>query len=47
MTVPGLADAPTKNQKLLGWVEEIAALTKPGSDRLGRRLAGGVGPAHR
>ncbi|MFL6288535.1 MAG: phosphoenolpyruvate carboxykinase (GTP) [Actinomycetes bacterium] len=29
MTIPGLADAPTKNPKLIKWVEEIAALTKP------------------
>ena len=29
MTIPGLAEAPTKNAKLLAWVEEIAALTKP------------------
>ncbi len=29
MSIPGLADAPTKNQKLLAWVEEVAALTKP------------------
>jgi phosphoenolpyruvate carboxykinase (GTP) len=29
MTIPGLADAPTKNQKLINWVEEIANLTKP------------------
>ena len=29
MTIPGLAEAPTKNQKLIKWVEEIAALTKP------------------
>ena len=27
--IPGLADAPTKNKKLLEWVEEVAALTKP------------------
>ena len=29
MSIPGLADAPTKNQKLIAWVEETAALTKP------------------
>ena len=29
MTIPGLAEAPTKNAKLLAWVEEIATLTKP------------------
>jgi phosphoenolpyruvate carboxykinase (GTP) len=29
MTIPGLVDAPTKNAKLLAWVEEIATLTKP------------------
>ncbi|MFL6182967.1 MAG: phosphoenolpyruvate carboxykinase, partial [Actinomycetes bacterium] len=29
MTIPGLADAPTKNPKLIKWVEEIAVLTKP------------------
>ena len=28
-TVPGLEQAPTKNQKLLAWVREVAALTKP------------------
>ena len=29
MSIPGLENAPTKNKKLLEWVEEIAALTKP------------------
>ena len=29
LAIPGLADAPTKNKKLLEWVEEVAALTKP------------------
>ncbi|HEX5017983.1 MAG TPA: phosphoenolpyruvate carboxykinase (GTP) [Actinomycetes bacterium] len=29
MTIPGLAEAPTKNQKLIAWVEKIATLTKP------------------
>ena len=29
MTVPGFADAPTKNKQLLEWVEEMAELTKP------------------
>jgi len=29
MTIPGLADAPTKNRKLISWVEDIATLTKP------------------
>lgn len=29
MSVPGLDNPPTKNKKLLEWVEEIAALTKP------------------
>ncbi|MEO8329424.1 MAG: phosphoenolpyruvate carboxykinase (GTP), partial [Candidatus Nanopelagicales bacterium] len=29
MTIPGLAEAPTKNQKLLTWVEEVATLTQP------------------
>ena len=28
-TVPGLEDAPTRNKKLLEWVEEVAALTQP------------------
>jgi phosphoenolpyruvate carboxykinase (GTP) len=28
-TIPGLDDAPTKNAKLVAWVREIAALTKP------------------
>ncbi len=27
--IPGLDDAPTKNKKLLEWVEEVAELTKP------------------
>src|SRR5262249_33231204 len=27
--IPGLQPAPTKNSKLIGWVESIAALTKP------------------
>ena len=29
MSVPGLDNPPTKNKKLLEWVEEVAALTKP------------------
>src|SRR5829696_4612979 len=29
MTIPGLADAPTTNQRLIAWVQEIAELTKP------------------
>ena len=29
MSVPGLENPPTKNKKLLEWVEEVAALTKP------------------
>ena len=29
MTVPGLADAPTRNKKLLEWVEQVAELTQP------------------
>ncbi|TAK68994.1 MAG: phosphoenolpyruvate carboxykinase (GTP) [Actinomycetota bacterium] len=29
MTVPGLQDAPTRNKKLLEWVEEVASLTRP------------------
>ena len=29
MTISGLADAPTKNQELLAWVEEVANLTQP------------------
>jgi phosphoenolpyruvate carboxykinase (GTP) len=28
-TIPGLGQAPTKNQKLVAWVAEIAELTKP------------------
>jgi phosphoenolpyruvate carboxykinase (GTP) len=28
-TVPGLEPAPTKNQKLIEWVREVAALTQP------------------
>jgi phosphoenolpyruvate carboxykinase (GTP) len=28
-TVPGLEPAPTKNQKLIQWVREVAALTQP------------------
>ncbi len=28
-SIPGFADAPTKNKKLLEWVEEVAELTKP------------------
>ncbi len=27
--IPGLDQAPTKNEKLVSWVSEIAALTKP------------------
>lgn len=29
MTLPGLENPPTSNAKLIAWVEEIAALTKP------------------
>ena len=29
MSIPGLENPPTKNKKLLEWVEEMAALTKP------------------
>jgi phosphoenolpyruvate carboxykinase (GTP) len=29
MTVPGFENAPTKNKKLLEWVEQVAALTQP------------------
>ena len=29
MSVPGLDNPPTKNKKLLEWVEEVAALAKP------------------
>ena len=29
MTVPGLENPPTKNKKLLEWVEEVAALAQP------------------
>jgi phosphoenolpyruvate carboxykinase (GTP) len=29
MTVPGLENPPTKNMKLVEWVKEVAALTKP------------------
>ena len=29
MPIPGLESAPTKNKKLLEWVEEVAALTQP------------------
>ena len=29
MTIPGLENPPTKNKKLLEWVEEIAELTQP------------------
>ncbi len=29
VNIPGLAPAPTKHQKLIQWVSEIAALTKP------------------
>ncbi len=27
--IPGFADAPTKNKRLLAWVEEVAELTTP------------------
>ena len=44
-TVPGFADAPTKNKKLLAWVQEVAELTTPdrimwcdGSDEEWNRL---------
>ena len=39
-TVP----APTKNERLLAWVEEVAALTATRRDPLVRRLGGGVRP---
>ena len=29
MSIPGLENAPTKNKKLLEWVDEVAALTTP------------------
>ncbi|MEI2716929.1 MAG: hypothetical protein V9E98_08015 [Candidatus Nanopelagicales bacterium] len=29
MTIPGLENPPTKNKKLLEWVEEAAELTQP------------------
>ena len=29
MSIPGLDQAPTKNKKLLEWVEEVALLAKP------------------
>ena len=29
MSIPGLENPPTRNKKLLEWVEEVAALTKP------------------
>ena len=29
MTIPGLDNPPTRNKKLLEWVEEVAALTQP------------------
>ncbi|HQZ86809.1 MAG TPA: phosphoenolpyruvate carboxykinase (GTP), partial [Actinomycetota bacterium] len=29
MTIPGLENPPTKNKKLLEWVEEVATLTQP------------------
>lgn len=45
MTIPGFADAPTKNRKLLSWVQEVAQLTTPdriqwcdGSDEEWNRL---------
>ena len=28
-TIPGFADAPTKNKKLLSWIQEVAELTTP------------------
>jgi phosphoenolpyruvate carboxykinase (GTP) len=28
-TIPGFADAPTKNKRLLAWVQEVAELTSP------------------
>ena len=44
-TVPGFADAPTKNKRLLAWVQEVAELTTPdriewcdGSDEEWNRL---------
>jgi len=44
-TIPGFADAPTKNKKLLSWVQEVAELTTPdriswcdGSDEEWNRL---------
>ena len=36
------ASAPTKNERLLAWVQEMAALTKPDDDPLVRRLGRGV-----
>ena len=27
--IPGFADAPTKNKRLLAWVQEVAELTTP------------------
>ena len=38
------APAPTKNERLLAWVEEVAALTEPDADPLVRRLGRGVRP---
>ena len=29
MSVPGFENAPTKNKKLLEWVEQVAELTQP------------------
>jgi phosphoenolpyruvate carboxykinase (GTP) len=44
-TIPGFADAPTKNKRLLAWVQEVAELTTPdriewcdGSDEEWNRL---------
>ena len=39
------APAPTKNERLLAWVEEVASLTEPDDDPLVRRVRGGVRPA--
>ena len=44
MTIPGLENPPTKNKKLLEWVEEVAALTKPDRVDWCDGSAGGVGP---